>query len=180
MRTRFWVAVVLPVLTVSLAACGAEQGSDLPTANGGSSTSTSATARSDADREEQAREFAQCMRDNGVEVADPKPGKPAPIGGPEGAEDAETKAALEACREFMPSGGDRPETSPEQLEQQRAHARCMREHGVTDFPDPDPDAEGGQASNLDPDDPTLKAAEEACRDQQPDQGGPSGSTEPSR
>jgi hypothetical protein len=103
------------------------------------------------------------MRDHGVEMSDPQPGKPAAIG-KQGQDGAKTKAAMEACREFMPGGGEPPTVSPEIIEQGRKFAQCMRDHGLTTFPDPDPDAEGGQAVNVDPNDPTFKAANEACKD----------------
>jgi cytochrome c1 len=162
--------MVLPALLFGLVACGSQQDSDIATADGvdPSGRTTSATAPSTGDREEQSREFAQCMRDHGIEMSDPQPGKPAAIG-KEG-EDAKTKAALEACREFMPNGGEPPSVSPEMLEQGRKYAQCMREHGLADFPDPDPDAQGGQAANVDPNDPTFKAADEACKDLRPTQG----------
>ncbi len=52
-----------------------------------------------------------------------------------------------------------------------AYARCMRSHGVSDFPDPATVPGGGVAfsiqagpgSDLSPDDPTFKAADQACR-----------------
>jgi hypothetical protein len=48
-----------------------------------------------------------------------------------------------------------------------AYAKCMREHGISDFPDPQPG--GGIAiqarpgSDLDPDNPQFKAADDACK-----------------
>jgi hypothetical protein len=48
-----------------------------------------------------------------------------------------------------------------------AYAKCMREHGISDFPDPQPG--GGLAiqvepgSDLDPDNPQYKAADDACK-----------------
>ena len=47
-----------------------------------------------------------------------------------------------------------------------AYAQCMRDHGISDFPDPQP---GGGAiqfepgSDLDPNNPQYKAATEACK-----------------
>ena len=45
------------------------------------------------------------------------------------------------------------------------HAQCMREHGVDDFPDPEFDSSGMAQISLgdnDPNDPTFRAAQEAC------------------
>jgi hypothetical protein len=52
-----------------------------------------------------------------------------------------------------------------------AYTRCMRSHGVSDFPDPTSSPgggvgiqiNGGPGSDLNPDDPTFKAAKQACR-----------------
>jgi hypothetical protein len=46
-----------------------------------------------------------------------------------------------------------------------AFARCMRDNGVADYPDPDPSGQPGAGhDSFDPDDPTFKAANEKCRD----------------
>jgi hypothetical protein len=65
-----------------------------------------------------------------------------------------------------PASGDRED-------QMRAFAQCMRDHGV-DVPDPQPGAGpgGGMALNLNPDDPTFRAAFEACRSKLPNNGEP--------
>jgi hypothetical protein len=49
----------------------------------------------------------------------------------------------------------------------------MRDNGVTDFPDPDPNAGGfgvfgGGRRNLDPDNPTVQKAMDACQGKLPD------------
>jgi hypothetical protein len=56
-----------------------------------------------------------------------------------------------------------------------AYARCMRQHGIN-MPDPRIDAAGRVAQQLppgvDPDTPKFKAANQACRQYQPDGGQP--------
>jgi hypothetical protein len=62
-----------------------------------------------------------------------------------------------------PSGGD-------PMDAALAYARCMREHGISDFPDPKPgegidiDAgiDAGAHPDLDPNNPQFQAANEAC------------------
>jgi hypothetical protein len=120
------------------------------------------------------------MRDQGIEMSDPEADHPGAIGGKNGADDAKTTAAIEACRQYMPGGGELAKPSAEQLEQERKIAQCMREHGLTDYPDPDPNAEGGQnigEAGINPNDPKFKAADEACRYLRPSTGaggGPGG------
>ena len=66
-----------------------------------------------------------------------------------------------------------------------AYARCIRSHGVSDFPDPITPPGGGVAfsihagpgSDLNPNDPTFKAANQACRTLLP--GGQQAPTPPS-
>ncbi|GIF40771.1 hypothetical protein [Actinoplanes xinjiangensis] len=88
--------------------------------------------------------FAKCMRDEGVDIPDPAPGSPVllPAQGPgeEGSASAKKMAAaLEKCRQYMPNGGKADKPDPEYTEQLRAFAKCMRENGAPDFPDPDPE-----------------------------------------
>lgn len=61
-----------------------------------------AQRRQDPAMQEQLREFAQCMRDNGIDVPDPDPNGGFVIGGGEiDPDDPEFQAALEACQEFL-------------------------------------------------------------------------------
>ena len=83
------------------------------------------------------------------------------------------KAADQACRHLIPA------PNPSQAAQDRPallrYARCMRAHGVTDFPDPQPgggiQATGSPGSDLNPNNPIYKAAASACRHYQPGGGG---------
>lgn len=49
-----------------------------------------------------------------------------------------------------------------------AYAKCMREHGVSDFPDPEQDSGGGVKlvvpKSVDQSSPTFKSAQSACQD----------------
>jgi hypothetical protein len=162
------------------AACGrAASGSDIATAGGKSTASAHPTAS--VDPQEQARQFAQCMRDHGVDVPDPdtaggSAGGPVRItasGPPEGMD-----AAMEACKDKLPNGGTPPSLDPQQQEQLRAFAQCMRDHGV-DMPDPDPNSGalritrggGPNSSGMGPDNPTFQAAQQACQDKLPGNNG---------
>jgi hypothetical protein len=47
-----------------------------------------------------------------------------------------------------------------------AYAQCMRDHGISDFPDPQPgggDIQLEPGSDLDPNNPQFKAADDACK-----------------
>ena len=178
MRTRS-VAVALALGTTVLAmagaaACAPSSASTGIASAGGSGTATAHPSPT-VDAEEQAREFAQCMREHGVDIPDPDTAGGGGVritvsGNPGG-----TQAALQACQDKLPNGGTPPSMDPEQQEKLREYAQCMREHGV-DIPDPDPNGGGlmitksggpGDGPNLDPNDPSFQAAQQACQDKLP-------------
>ena len=138
---------------------------------------------SDGDRRSEAREamlaFAKCMRDQGVDMPDPQfdGGRIMQRGPEERVSPEKMEKAEGACRKYM-EDIEPPEMSPEQQQEMKeralAHAQCMREQGLKNFPDPTFDEDGGAqirigpGSGLDPEDPDFKAAEEACRDELPE------------
>ncbi|WP_063780894.1 hypothetical protein [Nonomuraea sp. SBT364] len=156
-------------LTALVAGCGSQ-----PPSTGVASVSATSAAPSaaasptgTADPEEQARKYARCMRENGVDMPDPEPGGAFRVMTKVEAGTETFKKAMEACRELAPFK-DRGELTPEDEEKMRAFARCMRENGV-DMPDPEPG--GGlrvkSDGRVDPDDPAFKAAMDTCRSQMP-------------
>jgi hypothetical protein len=150
-----------------LGACGSAGESPGVASAGGAGAAPSATATSPADRQEQLRRFAQCMRDNGVDMADPTVGGlSAGQGLPPGMtlDDPVVQAAFTACQSTLPNGGEPPKLNAEQLEAYQAFAECMREHGV-DLPDPAPDGTLGLGQNPGLlSDPAFAKALSACRD----------------
>jgi hypothetical protein len=99
-------------------------------------TSTAAGHTSTASPHERAVKFAACMRENGYpDFPDPKAsGEFASFGisvTPE-----VWVNALRACKELQPPGSFNPHMSPEVLSAARKFAKCIRAHGVKDFPDP--------------------------------------------
>lgn len=170
-----------------LAACSSDNGSQVASLEDAAGSGDATTEEIDADEanQEAILEFSQCMRDNGVEeFEDPVIGADGSIdfsfGGrsddPEGDRDA-MRAAFETCQEhldglaFGPGSIDLTEIEDTMLE----FAICMRENGV-DMPDPDfsnlgfGGGEGAEGDGdifggaIDPDDPEVEAALEACRD----------------
>jgi hypothetical protein len=130
MRGRLWI----PLVTVTLAGCGAS-----------SVGSTATTGNSPAD-------LSNCMRANGISnFPDPRAGPSGAVGLPisttpgsgtltvEGVtfsgpafEKAET-----ACKAYLPgAGGPPPPVSASDKAKALAFAKCMRAHGVPNFPDP--------------------------------------------
>jgi hypothetical protein len=110
---------------------------------------SAATTLEFADREEATLAFAQCMRDNGIDIDDPQAGANGGRGffggGPGGGGEAgvdrfgdEFQAAQGACSSILEAA--RPEVDPaaelERLEEQLALAQCLRDNGYEQYPDP--------------------------------------------
>ena len=107
-----------------------------------------------ADGEEAILAFAQCMRDNGVDMDDPVvsegggagrlirggPGQGRPID--EFGE--EFQIAREACGAILEAARPDidPEAEQERLEEELAFAQCFRDNGYPDYPDPAIGADG--------------------------------------
>lgn len=142
-----------------LAACSSTTGPSVATAGGG----TAAATPSPLDKAEANRRFARCMREHGVEVPDPGPDGNLQMGGD--IDRGKATGAMSACQQLLPNGGTLSNLSPEQLDQARAFAKCMREHGI-DMPDPDPasgiaDLLGNGA--IDVNSPAFRDAANACK-----------------
>ncbi|WP_289009422.1 hypothetical protein [uncultured Thermomonospora sp.] len=150
---------IIPLLILGLAGCG----------SGGAGAS--GTGRPAADDEERMLKFAQCMRENGVDMPDPEDGKVRITNrkskdGSETNGKEEVDAAMKKCRQYMPNGGKPPKLSPEDQEKMRNYAECMREHGI-DMEDPGPDGKINIRMKKGGKEDDLKKAEEACRNHMP-------------
>jgi hypothetical protein len=160
-------------LLVTLAGCAAKTGGDgVATAAGTPAASSTATATAPTDDGDARLKFAQCMREHGMSwFPDPEPG----TGGlqikvPPGLDKAKVDAAMAACKKFMPNGGAPERLDPAQLEQVRRMSQCMRDHGITAFPDPDADGRiqlNGDTLGTGPGQPKFDAAEKACAQYRP-------------
>jgi hypothetical protein len=136
----------------------------LVTACGSSSSDQTASA---ADQK-RALQFAQCMRDNGVpDFPDPDPDGRFRGTGHEQQNDPTFRAAQEKCRDLAPGGEHENTGDPAFVEQMRQFSQCMRDNGVPNFPDPDPDGRLRGQGHEQQDDPTFRAAMETCRQKLP-------------
>ncbi|MEV6109384.1 hypothetical protein AB0M28_32450 [Streptomyces sp. NPDC051940] len=165
-RCRLRVGVVVPLLAAGVLLTGCSDPSSDPGSGGPSATG----------ERDRALAFAECMRKNGVEkFPDPGDDGGVMVGKDSGIdpESAEFKKAQEACQDLAPQGGggDPKDGKPADLEKARTWAKCIRDNGVPDFPDPERDGNtlivdmtgvgtGGE-------DPTLEAAMDTCKDKRP-------------
>lgn len=136
--------------------------------------------------EERLLAFAQCMRDQGIDIDDPTvdadgnvqlspPAGDGTAGGgaPSEADRELRRVAADECGESLEGAGlgFRAEDRTAIEDQLLAFAQCMRDNGI-DMEDPDlgaPDADGsgpggGPFGDVDFDDPAFRAAQEACAD----------------
>ncbi len=167
-RIKLVLSLALVVL-VALAATACGGSSD-----GGSGEPGGGNGGKDRDPQAAALAWATCMRDNGVDIPDPKPQDEgggqlflAPgVGGPLAGTDEKTfTAAKKACSEHAEDMGGPGAAGFGEEDKQRMvdFARCMREQGI-DMPDPDFDGSDGRiAIEIDPNDPDFDAAREACK-----------------
>jgi hypothetical protein len=85
------------------------------------------------------------------------------------------QSAQRACRQFLPNKGVPPATDPPERAAALAFARCMRAHGISQFPDPalTPPTRPGAVFVLrgmvfafttppDPNSPAFRQAADAC------------------
>lgn len=164
-RTRPRTALAFASCAVVLAGCGGSG------SNPSASTGRYGPANSPAS-------LSRCMRANRVS------GFPDPIAVPGGGEGlplmvtsddsliAEghtfagpaVRSAERVCAAYLPpAGGPPPKVRAQQLRQELAFARCMRAHGVPNFPDPS--SSGGQdglAAGIDPQSPAFQSAARVC------------------
>ena len=166
MTTRLLLAAVAATASFAVA-CGADE---KPTSSGASGPKAS---------ERQALlDFARCMRENGVDMPDPKfeGGRVTMRAGGPGDTISREKmqAAQKACAKYQKAIKPPDLSDAEQAENKKAalaNAKCMRENGVPDFPDPVFDENGGAqiriTKELDPEGPAFKKAMQACEKTMP-------------
>jgi hypothetical protein len=96
--------------------------------------STLAGPKTYADQSEATgTKYARCMRSHGIDIPDPA----TPEFTVNYPQTAQGKAAFHACSPFLPEHFHAQLPTARELEQDFAFAKCMRDSGLTDYPDPD-------------------------------------------
>jgi hypothetical protein len=133
-------AIGVLALALVLTGCGANDGggADVATVTGaGGDQTAAASAQPSEDPRARALKFAECMRENGVDMPDPEPGKGIMMK-LDGSVPRETvQAAQEACKQYAPGGQKSGAGDGPRAEKLRKLAQCMRDNGVESYPDPD-------------------------------------------
>jgi hypothetical protein len=155
---------------VAIAACG----------------STNSSPRSGSNPSTQLLAFSECMRSRGVPSFPDPSGQGIHIGPDSGIDPSAPafRAARSACDKLLPGGGPRNQhPTAQQIDMARQISECMRQHGVTGFPDPSftpPSSPAGYSlvvdlsgvvlavpSTINPSSPVFVQAANACHFPQP-------------
>jgi hypothetical protein len=163
MRKTILAATALAA-AVLITGCGADKpDTQVASGSGAQQSTTPTSAPASLSQDEMAVKFTQCLRENGLNVPDPEPGK-----GPmlkfdknSGVTQEQVQKAMEACREYDPQS--QGSANPQQAENGRKYAECMRKNGVEMFPDPKPDQRGIMIGPGVADDPDFQKAQDACQ-----------------
>jgi hypothetical protein len=149
------------------AACGSTGSGGAPVASISSSSASATSSGGSAHASTLA--YARCMRAHGIaDFPDPDANGNLGLNGQPGSDldpnNPAYKAANNACKSLLPA----PQAPPTGTRAQNLrYARCMRAHGISDFPDPNPNGSlqihPSPGSDLNPNNPQYKAADDACK-----------------
>lgn len=170
MTVRAAALAALAVMTPLAAACG-----------GSASHSADASSTAGASSAYQAElAHAHCMRSHGVPhfPDPPAPGSNSsgiiPDSAYQGVSQSTVDAAKSACQHLLPNGGQvSPAQQQQMLSQAVTYAKCMRSHGVPNFPDPQGNVKGVvspislQHSGVDTNSTQYQRASQACQNDLP-------------
>ncbi|MEV0624610.1 hypothetical protein [Nonomuraea wenchangensis] len=157
-RSALTAAPVAFALLLTGCAARDDGGSEVASVTG---TQAATSASPSVDPQEKGIKYAQCMREHGIDMADPEPGKGVMLKIGPGTPREKVEQAQQACKEWAPIGRDQGGGDPKRAEALREVAQCMRDNGVEKYPDP----EGGmmRITRDVGDDPDFKTAQEKCQ-----------------
>jgi hypothetical protein len=172
------VAALAAATAIGLSGCGGGSGSSgvaslSGASGGGSSGGATSTTLPKGSATQLYDEWAQCLRDHGVTgLADPTVNSQGQLhlALPSGVSQDTFKAASNACESYQQAAaqaanGGKPLPKPDPTKLLN-YSKCMRAHGLADFPDPGPTGLRLQVtpnSDLNPDSPSFQAAQKACQ-----------------
>jgi hypothetical protein len=177
MRPSHLWAAAAGVLGVTVAGCSG--GQTVPSAGSQPTTTTAPAGRSGSSGSSplaDAVAYSRCIRSHGV------PNFPDPVQTPSGGYGYRTKGidpssaafqgALQACKALpSPWNSTRQQLSTTQQQAWLNWAKCIRAHGVPDFPDPTFAGREVHDSGVASNSPHLQSAMDACKSQTPSVGG---------
>jgi hypothetical protein len=187
--TRSPIALAAVGAALALGACGSSNDAGGKSADG---------AKGQDKAFEGALKFSKCMREHGIDMADPQrvgKGGIKLTGGKVNPNDPKMKSAQSACQKYMQIGGGETIDPAKRAKLQEAalkYARCMRGQGVKmpdpklasnggltfqAGPDPKSNSSGATGLGVTPESPKFQAADKACNHLLGDREGPGASAE---
>jgi hypothetical protein len=170
-QARLLVAALVAVTLVA-AACGSRSPSP-QVAHLGTTTPAATGSSSAGSPTKSAVAYAQCIRAHGVPNW-PDPDEHGHFNATTDLFTPQLRVALKACKDLLPGGGNMTtggKISPQEQAQLLKYAKCMRAHGIKNFPDPTSEGLTLSPGNaLDPSSPQFQAADKACRSLMPNSG----------
>jgi hypothetical protein len=131
-RTLRPPAVLAMVALVSVISAGCGSNAPSPT---GTASSSGTGANNKLTARDKAVKFAECIRAHGVsDFPDPTDKNADSYG--VSVSPAVWKQATTACKDLQPPGALSSKRTPKEQSAAIRFAQCVRDHGVTDFPDP--------------------------------------------
>lgn len=176
---HLWAAATV-ALAVTVAGCSGGSTSPTVPAAGSQSATTAAAAggsgSSGSTALAQAVAYSHCMRSHGVSNF------PDPVQTPSGGygyrtvgidpNSAAFQGALQACKDLpSPWSSTGQQLTPAQQQAWLNWARCIRTHGLPDFPDPTFSGSEVHAAGVGTNSPQLQQAMSACKPHMPSVGG---------
>jgi hypothetical protein len=150
MRRSLVATCTLSLALVIAAGCTRNQGK------------ASADATPTLSAQESALKYTQCMRAHGVQIDDPQfQGNQIQLGDIKETDQAKIQTAEQACQQYKPGGGTNGNPPAEKIELLRQLARCMRDNGVENFPDPNANGKMPVDDSVRKD-PQFEAAQNIC------------------
>ena len=138
MNRKRWPLAALATVALISAGCGSNPASEGGTASTGTASSTatpSSAGKKKLTARDKAVKFAECIRAHGVrDFPDPDAKNDFQYG--VSVTPAVWKQATTACKDLQPPGTLSSKRTPEQQSAGLRFAKCIRDHGVKDFPDP--------------------------------------------
>lgn len=160
-------AAGLMIVAALAAGCGGG-----PASSSGASGNPAASGSSAQSTYRSDLAYAACIRSHGVpNFPDPKPN-----GGFDtttNPNDPQLRAAQRECANLLPASQQQTTTghfTPQQVAQLLKYARCMRSHGVLNFPDPTSKGLGAM-NGIDMNSPQFQSASQTCQHLLPAIGG---------
>ena len=165
-RAAVGVGLGVVLLLAGLAGCSATGGAGAATTTTGGQQDAAAVWR----------ELVRCARANGMpNLPDPQIDSNGRASFPNGTPEppASVRRACQSIYDRLPaSARDEAARPPADMQALLRYARCMREHGVADFPDPSADGNfHAPAGSRGAKNPNLERANQACRQLDPNQKG---------